>query len=151
MCAHFRDTAKISKHTLFYKSVSLFCLWSYSQLIKKNPWIPPLLWVHPTRLEKQVSIHLSQQPLHTARIPVLKPSTWQLINNWLTCFSGELDDLHQAPRWLRSQREIQQKLRRDDSLVKPQTAINSCISPSGMLQLLTHDDLDSAFFTNSNF
>lgn len=82
------------------------------------------LWVHPPRLEKQVSTDPSQQPLHTDRIPALKPSTWQLINNWLTCFSGEPDDLHPAPGSLCSQCESRQRCReRDNYVVKWQTAI----------------------------
>lgn len=82
-------------------------IWNVCQkLPAENPPIPPFPQVYPTRLEKQVSIqHLPQQPLHTDSIPDLKPSTWHLINNWLTCFSGEPDDLHQSLGWLLTQQE----------------------------------------------
>lgn len=118
------------------KRLLLVCLWNCSQKKKnKKRLLQSPLGVHPNGLEKQVSIHPSQQPLHTDRIPVLKPSTWQLINNWLTCFSGEPDDLHQAPHWLHSQHEGQQRQRQRETtwLWNHKQQLHSCISPSGSL------------------
>lgn len=107
----------MSSHSFIKLSLYSVCEVALSQ--KTDPFIP--LWVHPTRLEKQVSIHLSQQPLHTTHITVLKPSTWQLINNWLTCFSGELNDstLAALSAWSPAETETKET----NSIMKPQTAI----------------------------
>lgn len=108
---------QVSSHS--FKKLSILFVKLLSVKKKTDPFIP--LWVHPTRPEKQMSIHLSQQPLHTTHITVLKPSTWQLINNWLTCFSGELDDstLAALSAWSPAETETKET----NSIMKPQTAI----------------------------
>lgn len=88
--AHVCVWLRLCVNTKHYCEGKVVFLWSVCPSCLQRNLHPP----HPTRLEKQVSIqHLPQQPLLTDRIPDLKPSTWQLINNWLTCFSW-------GTRWL---------------------------------------------------